>query len=92
MLIYAHMKNIISVFSNYTRIKIISCLLEKDRNVSDLIRKCGLSQSAVSQHLKKLRDLGVVACQADGRDKIYQLKNREIGDISQKILKLIENS
>jgi DNA-binding transcriptional ArsR family regulator len=69
----------------------MACLLEEDKNVSGLIKKCGLSQSAVSQHLKKLKDLGVVVCHADGRDKIYQLKNKEIGDIAQKILRSTSN-
>lgn len=86
------MKKLVSIFSNYTRIKILTCLLEGDRNVSDLIKKCGLSQSAVSQHLRKLKDLRVIVYRAKGRNKIYQLKNKEIGNICQKILKLIKNN
>lgn len=82
------MRNICSIFSNYKRIKILVCLLKEDKNVSELIKKCGLSQSAVSQHLKKLRGLGVVVCHTDGRNKVYRLKNKKIGDIAQRIQRL----
>lgn len=84
------MKKTPSVFGNYTRVKIMACLWEENKNVSDLTRKCGLSQSAVSQHLRKLKDLGMVVCRSDGREKIYQLKNKEAGALSARILKFIK--
>lgn len=85
------MKNLPKAFSNINRVKILSCLSDQDKNVTDMITKCGLSQSAVSQHLKKLKDLGVIDCESDGRDRIYHLKYKEAGIISRKILKLISN-
>jgi len=66
----------------------MACLAEENKNVSELIKNCGLSQSAVSQHLKKLRDWGAIICHKNGRNKIYQLKDKEIGNISKKILEL----
>lgn len=33
----------------------------------------GLSQSALSQHLKRMRDDGLVACRRDGRNLFYRI-------------------
>ena len=83
------MKSLAGAFSNITRLKIINCLLEKEKNVSELINACGLSQSGVSQHLKKLKDMKIVDCNMDGRERRYRLKSIEAGKISTMILKYI---
>jgi DNA-binding transcriptional ArsR family regulator len=82
----------ISIFSNLTRVKIIACLSEEDKNVSELIKTCKLSQSAVSQHLKKLKEAGIVFCHAKGKEKIYSLNSKEAGNISRKIIKFFSNN
>ncbi|MCL5017352.1 MAG: metalloregulator ArsR/SmtB family transcription factor [Patescibacteria group bacterium] len=84
------MNELPKAFSNITRIKILSCLNGKTENVMDLVKKCGISQSAVSQHLKKLKDLGVVDCSVSGKERLYRLKYREAGDIAKRIIKLIK--
>jgi DNA-binding transcriptional ArsR family regulator len=85
-----NMNDFSGIFSNITRVKILSCLAEKNKNVTDLIRNCGLSQSAVSQHLKKLKNMGMVDYEIKGRERLYRLKHFEAGDISNRILKLIK--
>ncbi len=76
-------------FSNITRMRLISCLGEKPKNVSELIHTCGLSQSAVSQHLNKLKESGIVECKKSGREQIYSIKHKEAVDISNKLIKFI---
>jgi ArsR family transcriptional regulator len=83
------MDKIIKSFSNITRVKILVCLSSKERNVTGMIKNCGLSQSAVSQHLKVLKDTGLIECKSRGREKFYKLKHNEAGDISKNIIKLI---
>jgi len=83
------MEQLLKAFSNITRVKILTCLSREDKNVSDLIKNCGLSQSAVSQHLKILKDSGLVECLSLGREKLYRVKYNQAGDIAQAILKLI---
>lgn len=68
----------------------MACLWEEDKNVSALIKNCKLSQSAVSQHLRKLKDFGIIACHSNGREKIYHLKKKEAGIISLKIIKFLK--
>lgn len=83
------MKNITKAFASPIRVRILFCLLSGDKNVSDLIGDCDLSQSAVSQHLKKLKDIGVINCSSSGRERLYSLTNREVGLIAERILSFI---
>lgn len=79
------------VFGSSARLKLLSCLKEKSKNVKDLIKNCGLSQSAISQHLAKLKSLKIVKCQKKGREIYYQLTKKSIGRISQKLLVYLKN-
>lgn len=80
--------NIISSFSNTTRLKLLICLGKNDKNVTDLIKNCGLSQSAVSQHLEKLKSAGLVTCSRKGKEMIYTLRNKKVSNIAKELLSL----
>ena len=43
-----------------TRLRIFQCLLERKHCVRSLSKKLGISESAVSQHLKHMREAGLV--------------------------------
>lgn len=79
------------IFGSSIRLKLLACLKEKPKNVSQLIRNCGLSQSAVSQHLAKLKSLGLVKSQKKGKEIYYQLTKKSLGAISQKLLVYLKN-
>lgn len=81
-------QTIISSFANTARLKILVCLEGGDKNVTELIGNCGLSQSAVSQHLEKLRKAGLIRGVKNGREIIYKLKIRKSGEIAKSLLKL----
>lgn len=74
-------------FSNRTRVQLIVCL-EKPKTVTELLSLCHLSQSALSQHLKILRDGGVVTCERDGKCQIYHVTDRRVLTIARSLLKL----
>jgi DNA-binding transcriptional ArsR family regulator len=77
-------KNVLRAFSSLPRIKILICLKEKEKNVGELIKNCGLSQSAVSQHLKKLKNWGLVSCQKQGKEVYYKLTKKQAALIAEK--------
>jgi DNA-binding transcriptional ArsR family regulator len=77
---------ILRVFSSLPRIKLLRCLKEKEKNVSQLIKNCGLSQSAVSQHLTKLKNWGLVSCQKQGKEVYYKLDKKNAAEIAEKLL------
>jgi DNA-binding transcriptional ArsR family regulator len=48
-------------------------VLERELPVGELAEHVGLSQPAASQHLKVLRDAGLVRGRVDGRRRLYQV-------------------
>jgi ArsR family transcriptional regulator len=81
----------LSSLANVTRLKLLICLSEGKKNVTELIEKCTLSQSAVSQHLEKLRSSGIVKSEKVGKEVYYTLVNPEVAKLSHDILNFVEN-
>lgn len=81
--------DIYSAFGNQVRAKLILCLAKKPKNVTELIATCSLSQSAVSQHLNKLKQSGLVETKKEGKEVWYSLKYKKAADISS--LELLRN-
>jgi DNA-binding transcriptional ArsR family regulator len=57
-----------------TRRYLLEQLAGRDRTVSDLTSGLEISQAAVSQHLRVLRDAGLVSTRQEGRNVYYQLR------------------
>ncbi|MGH3356866.1 MAG: ArsR/SmtB family transcription factor [Nocardioidaceae bacterium] len=56
-----------------TRRAIVSCLAERPQAVGELAAGLPVSRSAVSQHLKILKDAGLVSERPEGTRRIYRL-------------------
>ncbi|MEV6600069.1 metalloregulator ArsR/SmtB family transcription factor [Actinoplanes sp. NPDC051346] len=56
-----------------TRLAIVTRLAERPRAVGDLADELPISRPAVSQHLKVLKDAGLVADHAAGTRRVYRL-------------------
>lgn len=56
-----------------TRRAIVLSLADRPRAVGELADELPVSRPAVSQHLKVLKDAGLVAERADGTRRIYRL-------------------
>jgi ArsR family transcriptional regulator len=61
-----------------TRLAILRFLGESERTVGDLVRAMEAPQPKISQHLKVLRDAGVVTCRKDGRQVWYGVDRSRI--------------
>lgn len=59
------------------RLQILCSLVESPRTVGDLIAMVDMPQSAVSQHLMRLRDAGLVEAERRGRHIHYRLRSAE---------------
>jgi DNA-binding transcriptional ArsR family regulator len=77
-----------SALNNPVRLKLLSCLGEGPKSVNELIGNCQLSQSAVSQHLQKLREAGLVLTKRRGKEVIYSISNPKVLQVSSLILNL----
>ena len=80
--------SIYSVLGNEIRAKLVLCLSHKQKNVSEMIEICGLAQSAVSQHLTKLKRIGIVETKKKGKEIYYSLKHQKAAEISKLFLSL----
>ena len=64
-----------------TRRAILEQLSEHPSAVGDLARRLPVSRPAVSQHLKVLKDAGLVRDERDGNRRIYRLDPKGLGEL-----------
>ena len=63
------------------RRQIVDALANGELPVNELVRALGLAQPQVSKHLRVLRDVGVVAVRAEGRQRLYRLNAQALKPI-----------
>ncbi len=63
--------------ANPSRLTILCQLIGGEKSVGELCRTVGLSQSALSQHLARLREAGLVDTEKRGQMVYYRLVNME---------------
>jgi DNA-binding transcriptional ArsR family regulator len=68
----------LSALADPTRRAIFERLAERPQAVGELADELPVSRPAVSQHLKVLKDAGLVLDRADGTRRIYQVDPRGI--------------
>ncbi|MGV6811715.1 MAG: ArsR/SmtB family transcription factor [Brevirhabdus sp.] len=72
---------LMEMLSQPMRLKVLCELLGGEKNVTDLCSLSGLSQPAMSHHLRKLRDSGLVATRRDGQAIFYSLQGPEVQSV-----------
>lgn len=68
---------LLKAMSNPFRLMVLCSLAEGEKSVSELEGVVGLSQSALSQHLARLRREKVVAARRAGQTVFYSLSGKE---------------
>ncbi|MGM0564671.1 MAG: ArsR/SmtB family transcription factor [Pseudomonadota bacterium] len=64
--------------SNPHRLWILCLLLDGELSVGEILERVELSQSALSQHLAKLREDGLVTTRREGNSIYYALQSVEV--------------
>jgi len=67
--------------SDASRLRILSTLLNGAMNVRSLAEAAGISESAVSHHLRGLRMLRLVRARKEGRQVFYSLDDEHIDEL-----------
>ncbi len=70
-----------SVFSDYTRLRIISALGITEMCVSDVSNILRINQTTVSHQLRLLKNLNVVKTRRQGKVVFYSLRTEAVNDI-----------
>ncbi|HEY0000449.1 MAG TPA: metalloregulator ArsR/SmtB family transcription factor [Actinoplanes sp.] len=66
--------DVLTAIAEPTRRRIVDALRLRECSVSDLVTIIGMSQPAVSKHLRVLREAGVVSAATRAQQRIYRLE------------------
>jgi len=70
-----------AALSDPTRREVFERLADGPRAVGELARGLPVSRPAVSQHLKVLKEAGLVTDRADGTRRVYQIDPQGLGQL-----------
>lgn len=87
----AHVAELFRAFSDTSRVRIVSALLTGEMNVSALAEIVGISESAVSHHMRGLRQMRMVQSRRDGKEVYYRIDDEHIIALFQQGVKHVQN-
>lgn len=65
---------LLSMMANDHRLRVFELITTKEWDVGALAKEVDISQSALSQHLKKMRDLNLVHTRREGQTMFYSCR------------------
>lgn len=74
----AHVAELFRAFSDTSRVRILFALTMREMNVNALAELVGISESAVSHHLRSLRQMRLVQARRDGKEVYYRIEDEHI--------------
>ena len=77
----ARVSEIFRALGDTRRVAILAALLKGEKSVGSLARLVGISDSAVSHHLRGLRQMHLVRGRKAGRQVYYRLDDEHIADL-----------
>ncbi len=89
--IAAHVAELFRAFSDTSRVRIMSALLIGEMNVSALSQAVGISESAVSHHMRGLRQMRLVTSRKDGKEVHYRVEDEHVIHLFQQGVKHVRD-
>lgn len=74
-------ENVIMALADPTRRRIFEAMRDSPQRVAAISRCVPVSQPAVSQHLKVLKEAGLVADRPEGAHRVYYIDPRGLGPL-----------
>jgi DNA-binding transcriptional ArsR family regulator len=71
------------VLAEPRRLQILDLLRESERPVGELVDRVGLSQPAVSKHLRVLKDAGLVEARPDAQRRLYRIRPEPLVELDE---------
>jgi DNA-binding transcriptional ArsR family regulator len=87
----SQLAELFQAFSDASRVRIIAALVGRELNVGTLAEGVGISQSAVSHHLRGLRQMRLVRARKDGRQVFYSLDDDHVAALFQQGLDHVQH-
>jgi DNA-binding transcriptional ArsR family regulator len=73
----------LQVLGEPRRLRILDLLREGERPVGELVDDLGLSQPAVSKHLRILKDAGLVEARPDAQRRLYRIRPEPLAELDE---------
>ena len=83
---YEHVSEMLKALAHPARLKIVVGLLKDECNVAQIQKALGLPQSTISQHLKTLKNAGIIKGRREGSKTCYRVIDVQV----RKILEVIK--
>ena len=74
----AHVAELFRAFSDASRVRLLYALIEGEKNVGSLAEIVGVTESAISHHLRGLRQMRLVVARRDGKEVYYRVEDEHI--------------
>lgn len=87
----AHVAELFRSFSDTSRVRIVSALVNGKMNVSALAQAVGISESAVSHHMRGLRQMRLVTSCKEGKEVYYCVEDEHIIHLFQQGVKHVQD-
>ena len=87
----AHIAELFRAFSDTSRVRIMAVLVNDKMNVSALAKVVGISESAVSHHMRGLRQMRLVNSRKEGKEVYYNVEDEHIIHLFQQGVRHIQD-
>lgn len=84
--------DLLALLANPNRLKVLGLIAKEEWSVSALATEIDLSQSALSQHLKKFRDANVVGVRRDAQNIYYSCSSKDVVKVLDTLEEIHKNS
>ena len=78
------------ILSNPTRLLILRSLEQQEKSVGEIAEQIGATLQNTSQHLRLMKDKGVLEARRDGQTIFYQIAASEIGENCKQMLTILD--
>jgi DNA-binding transcriptional ArsR family regulator len=73
----------LEVLAEPRRLQILDLLRDGEQPVGDLVNRLGISQPAVSKHLRVLKDAGLVEARTDAQRRLYRIRPEPLVELDE---------
>ncbi|MCX7909779.1 MAG: metalloregulator ArsR/SmtB family transcription factor [Ignavibacteria bacterium] len=81
------LSSIFKILGEVSRLKILRCLMEGEKCVTEIINATGLMQANVSKQIKIMQEAGILECRPQGLQRYYKITNPWIIEICRIVCK-----
>ena len=71
----------LQVLAEPRRLQILDLLRDGERPVGELVERLGVSQPAVSKHLRVLKEAGLVEARPDAQRRLYRIRPEPLAEL-----------